>query len=581
MATRLGYLFLQEGEPEAAREFFERALESNPHGACRARQGLAKVALATDQPGDAIKLATDSIRRGHFGAKTIFSWPILIAARRKLGGWRISERLIWGLDSAPAGVRARSILTIVRELRRHDMRQWREVADQWSRREGQQFPIVEAEIRKMVLASAKTEPGEASLKREAAERLLKTPDLSPNEWLAAAKEAIRAGLWEGSKVNIEQLVNVAAAKYGQDFAFQVVHSLALSCMMAKRHDLARPLLQRNIDRLSAGAGIWSKSVWALARMESFLGNQAAAAGLYRQLFEQESVSVRFRLQAQLLWAQALIAAGQPEVLLEARTRMSRALSGIEDPDIFMNFARQLQFGPGELRPWGQELFSRGEALALDRFRKETQPSVAIAILFKLARRQVHDFGLCEEAVAFWEGLDETKKAWLWSEKSCFWEYMGQLFEAYARLGDFHKAEEFARGILDDPATPPDGAPYVGVPLGRRLMEEGRAVESLELFDWLVRNAPTHLLCAEAWYWLALAAYRQGNTEKSKECAGRIRTAQGVQVGMLEEWNLDAKALLLLAGLDPARVDPQAVNYTPSRLQSLLTGITSDLELIPL
>jgi hypothetical protein len=41
-------------------------------------------------------------------------------------------------------------------------------------------------------------------------------------------------------------------------------------MMAKRHDLARPLLQENIQMDSYGNPMWSKSVWALARMESFL-----------------------------------------------------------------------------------------------------------------------------------------------------------------------------------------------------------------------------------------------------------------------------------------------------------------------
>ncbi|MBU1694221.1 MAG: hypothetical protein KKC51_09695, partial [Verrucomicrobia bacterium] len=197
VATRMGALFLNEGEPASAQEFFEKALEANPRGACRARQGLARIALAMDDPTRSLILAEGSIRIGNYAAKTIAAWPILIAARRKLGGWQISQNLLDGLEMTPPSVRARTVLTIIRELRKSDMRQWREVALRWSSREGQEFPITEAEIRKMVLASAKVMPGDATGKRELAEQLLQTPGLSRNEWLAAAKEVVRAGLWEG------------------------------------------------------------------------------------------------------------------------------------------------------------------------------------------------------------------------------------------------------------------------------------------------------------------------------------------------------------------------------------------------
>ena len=46
VATRMGQLFLQEGEPEAAEEFFLKAIQSTRGGANRARQGMAKIALA-------------------------------------------------------------------------------------------------------------------------------------------------------------------------------------------------------------------------------------------------------------------------------------------------------------------------------------------------------------------------------------------------------------------------------------------------------------------------------------------------------------------------------------------------------
>ena len=580
VATRMGNLFLQEGEPEAAAEFFEKAIASSQGGANRARQGLAKIALAKGEFGNAIKTSADAIRRGGYKAKTLSAWTTLIAARRQLCGWKISERLIKGLDAAPAGIRSRTILTIVRELRKNDMRQWREVAERWSGREGTQFPIIETEIRKMILSSAKAEPGNAADKREKAERLLQMPGLSPKEWLSGAKEVVRASLWEGRSVDIDPWVAAAGIAYGPDFVAPVRHSLALSCMMAKRHELARPLLQANILQLAPDNSQWGKSVWALARMESLLGDHAAAAGLYRRFFEENSIAVKFRLQAQFLWCQEMIAAGEEGPLLEARSLMAATLGNMQDPDLLMNFARQLQFGPEELRNWGRELFTQGEILALQRFDAASSPSEAISILFKLARRQVRDFSRHADVVAFWEGLSQEKRDWLWSEKSDFWDYLGQVFEAYARAGDLPKAEAFAWDFLDDPATPAEGQPPLGIPLARQLMQADRAGESLELFEQMARVAPTHPLCAMAWYWMALAAHQRGEANQVAEYAARIRAAQGPQVGMLDQWNLDARAFLLLANLDPAAVDPQAVNYTPDFLRGQLQAINGDLGRMP-
>ena len=371
----------------------------------------------------------------------------------------------------------------------------------------------------------------------------------------------------------------AERKFGQSFVPRTRHSLALSCMMAKRHDLARPLLNANIQHVPTTNATWGKSVWALARMES-LFDQVESARLYRLFFEEDSIPVRFRLQAQLLWCQALIAAGQLDSLLEVRSLMTATMGAVCDPDVLMNFARQLRFGPDELEEWSEEIFSRAESLALERFCQETNPSIAIAVLFKLTRRQVRDFGRYKEVIVFWEGLDQDKRDWLWSIKSDFWEYLGLVFEAHAVLGMWQEAKAFAQEFIDDPASPPEGLPPLVIPLARRLMQENRGDEGLELYGWLTRIAPNHLLCAEAWYWLALDAYQCGNIDGAKEHAARIRAVQGTQVGLFDEWSLDARALLLLADLDISHVDPQAINYTPDYLQVQLQTITSDLSRIP-
>jgi tetratricopeptide (TPR) repeat protein len=575
-ATRMAHLFMQEGEPEIAREFFDRAIKASPGGANRAKQGLAKLALAQGDCKKALELSSEAIRQGKYKAKTLPAWPVMISARRQMGGWKISEKLVKGLDAAPAALRARTILTIVVELRKNDMRQWREVAKRWSSREGAQFPVIEAEIKKLVLASAKAEPGNATDKRAKAEQLLLTPGLSPHEWLSATKERVRASLWAGGNVNIQQLLAMANAKYGKDFTPKAVHSLALSCILAKRYALARPLLQANIQQLKVNNPQRGKSVWALARMESQQGDHATAARLFRQIFEDKATPIHFRLQAQLLWVEALVAAGQPGALLEARPLMSVMLRNVDNPDILMNFARQLRMSHAELSGFAAELFAQGEVLALKRFNEATHPDVALAILFKLTRRQVIDFDRSREAIMLWESFDAAKKDWLWAESSVFWEYMGLIFEAYVRSAQPQMAVQFARGLLDDPATPAQGVPYVGIPFARRLMEGIEPAAALDLFTRMTRQAPQHALCAWAWYWLALDAFRLGDSKRSKEFARNIRMVQGVHPGTLDQWNLDARALLLLADLDPSRIDAQAVNYDVALLKGQMEQISSDL-----
>ena len=579
VATRMGYLFLQEGEPEAAEEFFEKAIQASKGGANRARQGLAKIALARGDSARAMSVAVDAIRFGGYKAKTLPAWATVIAARRQLGGWKIGERMIRGLDVAPAGLRARTILTIVRELRKNDMRQWRDVAERWLKREGAHFPVIEAEIRKMMLSSAKAEPGNAPEKQEKAEQLLQVPGLSPGEWLAATKEWVRSSLCEGGSVHVQQLLAIARAKYGEEFVPKTTHSLALSCIWAKRHDLARPLLQANIQQLAAKDPQWGKSVWALARLESQLGEHASAAELYRQIFEEASRPACFRLQAQLRWVDAMMATGQPEALRQARPLMDDVLGNVRNPDVLMNFARQLATTSPEVADWSRELFEAGAALALRCFQEARHPSVAIDFLFRLARRQICDFDRAAEAIRTWEDMAQEKKEWLWSSRSSFWEYQGLLVRAYCMERRFDQAESFAKQWLQDPATPPVGVIHVGASYGQWLVRSRRMPEALTLFDRLIVENPTHPACALAWYWKALEAHHGGDAAERNRCATCLRRAVGLEGGIMQEKELCAKAALLLADLDAAKLDVRMGVQPPGAIQNLKLHILQDLALL--
>lgn len=576
VASRLAEQFMREGEPEIAQQFFAQAIEASPGGANRAKQGMAQLALAAGDCATALKLSSEAIRQGQYKAKTMPAWPVLIAARRQLGGWKIGENLVAGLDAAPADIRARTILIIATELRKHGMRQWREIADNWSRREGGRFPSVEAELRKLILASEKAKSGNLAERRSAADELLKVPGLSPQEWRMAAKEMVFSCLQDGRDPKLAILLRSARNQYGEEFVSKAAHSLALACLMAKRSDLARSLWVENIHNCQVGSRLWAQSTWALARMESAEGHHAEAATHFRRFFENSDVPARFRLQAQMLWANDMIAEGNPAALLEARALMHSVLNEVGDPEVLMNFARQLQAEAPQLSDLAGALFARGEALALQRIAEAAHPDEAIAMLFKLTRRQVIDFGRSSEAVALWESFDSTKKDWLWNESSAFWEYMGLLFEAYVRSDHVSTAVRFARDLLADPATPSRGAPCVGIPFARRLMEGGEPDEALTLFARLSKRAPTHPLCAWAWYWLALEAWRCGDRNQAKDMAANLRRAQGVEPGTLDQWKLNARGLLLLADLNPSQIDWRDTHCGVEFMHEQMHCISSDL-----
>ncbi len=597
VATRLGYLFFQEGEPETAKAFFEAAISVNRHGACRARQGMAKVALAQGNPREAVAWATESIRMGKFQAKTLSAWPILVAACRKRGGWRIRQRLIAGLSDAPPRVRARAILSIVSDLRKNDMDQWQEIADAWMTAEGENYPRVAKEIQKMRLSTAKAKIANTAEIRAMAETLLGMRVLGPREWLAGAKEVVRTSLLDNLTVDFSQLIGTGTAKYGPGFAFTARHSLALACIRAQDYVQARTLLEANLpandpDHLP-GSPMWAKSVWALARLESKLENHAAAASRYAEYFSFLHVPKRFCLQARLEWVKELIASGQTADILNAQAQMTAILNDVGVPDIRMNFARQLQFGPPELKAWGQSIFNQAAADAVTAFHAANHPAVALDILFKLTRRQVLDFGRSADAVAMWESFDADTQDWLWSGSATFWEYLGLVFEAYARSGDFAGAEQFANGILNDSAAPAEGLPYVGVPLARQWMRRGRQTEGLELFNRLANGAPRHPLCAWAWYWLALEAKRRGDDVRARKYACYIREAQRLKAGLRDEWKLDARALILMADVAPGHgarspdviavpppdIDLPSAHCTAAQLIEIAQHMNSDLNVV--
>lgn len=584
VASRLGNLFLHEGEIEYAREFFTNAITVNPQGGSRARQGLAIIALAEEDFALAESRAREALLLGKYQKKTIGVWQTLIAARQRASLTGLPGDLLAGVQSTIGStVRARATFAIVRALRAHNDPAWESIAESWLNAEGQTHPTIATEIRKLQNSKTRLLNEDPQARLDSALQLYAAPELlSPTEAISVIKQYFQAYLELAGANNLiipedyaESFLKPSWGMYRYRFQQKITHTIALSCMMARRHDLARPLLQ-SIINANNGTGQWGRSVWALARMEAVLGNHADAAALYQQYADESAMPLRFRLQARVNWLRSFLATEPEQDPSETvRTNIAAATDQIDDFEILLEFARQLSVGPPGLRVLVDSLLVRSKNLALAEFAACEHPSRAIRILFQLTRRLVDDFGKSVEAITIWNDITQQKRDWLWSTKSEFWQYIAWVIKGLIRTNEESAADQLANAFLSDPSTPVTGKLEIMSSLAHERVRSVRFNEALATFALMTSLAPTSKVCAEAYYWLALKAKHDDDESKCVEYAEKLQAALGAQASLLSEWELDCKASLLRAGLVPGTAF-QSANYSSEFQTKCLAQITADL-----
>ena len=108
------------------------------------------------------------------------------------------------------------------------------------------------------------------------------------------------------------------------------------------------------------------------------------------------------------------------------------------------------------------------------------------------------------------------------------------------------------------------------------MATARHSAALATFRSATIRSPEHTLCAHAYYWLALDAWRRGAAAELQDCASRILVCLGPKPNFLSGWQLEGKALCLLSGLDAANVSAQAVRHSREKLDGYVRQILADL-----
>jgi tetratricopeptide (TPR) repeat protein len=573
VASRLGRYFLSAGEPDQAKALFQQALQVNPNGACRARLGLAEIALRQDDPTTCLSLARGAILLGQYQAKTLPGWTLLLAAARRTGTDTLDATLLSGLAQATASVRARAVLLLARGLRNQNDPRWQQLAANWLQQEGQTNPVIAAELRKLTFAQASRVSAPATTQLQAAQDLIQTPNLGPTEWLAAAKTTVRNTLLLNQTPDIASLIAQGVSQYGPAFQGVIAHGLARACRAANRPDLAQPLLQQNLATLPVGSEAWAKSLWALARLAASQGNPTQAAAYYWQYSQQSGLLQRFRLYALLEWTRAIAAANQPDQLAQAKPQLDAALPQITDYELVLDLARQVLYSQLG-RAFALQVFQRGQQLALQAFDACPHPSPAATILYKLARR-ANDLLQYDAILASWSRLSTDQQQWVWSERSDFWCYLELVFRAWRDSQKPAQAEQFIAPYLNDPATPPHGYAILGVSYAALKRNQGDLATMFAVYEKMAQVAPTYEWTSVAYYWFALRARKQGNAAQAAAFADRMLLALGNDWTMYWKTDMAACALCLKAGLEISQV-PAQVSASADRLRAQLENIQADL-----
>jgi tetratricopeptide (TPR) repeat protein len=581
--TKIAVVFVESGLTEDARTFLLKALQLSPNGAARARQILASLALAADDPSLAERYARESLLMGRFQAKTVAAWQLYLDARARQARLPILEADVFASFQANARGRiaSASVLSIVRVLRAHGDPAWSTIARS-AVESSDMDAIIGTELEKLMQADAKlTGSAESRVIAARALRLFRAGKVSPQEQVAHAKCYVHYSLVADELRAFDSIVTLATNRFGKNHADSVIHSMALGAMQAGKHEVARKWLMKLLASVEPGTESWGKAMWALARMEALLKRYSEAALIHLQIATSIQTPPRFRMQSMLLGFKNLAASGDTVNLDEISVSMKQLLGEITDYRVALDAARQLSLAGNLLRALNEEATAKAAILVDQALATTTPAAERLAILEYTARKQFWDLGHFAAVVDRWGGLTELQMAEMRvTGGSAWYEYCSLVMRSMAKLGQDQKARALAASILDGRTATPEGYVIMGNAYAEWLLALGEKEKAFTYFDWISVEAPTHLGAAAAHYWLALRHLNSGRTEAALSAARAVRRCFGTAPSLLSEWELDAKALLILTDFSPETAIQQGRStFNPEFICQMLDRLLSDRESI--
>lgn len=581
--TKIGNAFIESGLTDDARVFFLKAISLAPNGAARARQALAKLALASDEPGLAERYARESLLMGRFQAKTVAAWQLYLDARARQNLSPILETDVFASFQANAKGRiaAASIHSIARVLRAHGDSAWKGIAKA-AIVSPDADKIITTELEKLIQADAKlTGSEEPRLIAARSLRLFRASGTTAQEQVSHAKAYARYAVVAGKLPAFESVVTLATTRFGKTHANSVIHTMALGAMQTGDHDIARKWLTKLLTSVDTGSESWGKAVWALARMEALLKRHSEAAIFYFQIASEIQIPPRFRIQSMLLGFKSLAASGDNVNLDEIAISVRSLLAGVTDYRVALDAARQLSLAGSLLFGLRNEAAAKGMVLAHQALAKSTREVDKLAILEYVARKQFWDLHAYQSVLDNWSGLTEPQKAEMQATGGSVWyEYCALVMQSMVMRGLNQQTRTLASSILDKGNATPEGYVIIGNVYATWLLKTGEIEEAFTYFDWISVEAPTHIGSAAAHYWQALRFLNSGNKPSAILCAKAVRQCFGGNPSLLSEWELDAKGLLILKDLSVKEAADQGrAIFTPEFIHKMLERLQLDRELI--
>lgn len=577
-ATRLGEAFHQAGEWEMADFFFKEALQVNPQGGSRARQALAKIALAANRPDEAETRAQEALLLGKFRAKTLAAWPLLISGRARQGKAILTPEDKAGLRSAIPSVRARAVLVICKAMRPHGDA-WMDLAADWSKAEGNAFPAIRFELEKMLRAEARlagvVTRDQAALTLQQA----RTKNAAPSEVIAAGKAYVRTLLLTGSKkVQWELVSNHLAKRHGKGVVNRSIHGMALAAIEAKRYDLARDMLKQIRASVPPTRVQWMRSTWALARMETVLADHKTVYASYGEIAKNPAVPSRFRAQA-LLRALRAAEAGKLEVPPADLDWLHKLVREERDHREVLDLGRQFNIAGASFVPLREEAADRAATLAGEKLKGASHPATALAILLELNRRQFFDLWRAGQVIEQFDTYAQPRLDWLWSTSSAFWEWYGVVVRSAGRVRGWQPAEGLAQRYLSDPGTPVEGRAMLAVSTGLMLVAASRHHTALPYFAQAMQDCPDAMTVGAAYYWHAVACLADEDVAGAKRHAEALRRCYKTRPSFGDEWRYDSQAALILNDMkiEAVRADSSSDLYSTDYLQEQAERLNKNVE----
>jgi len=550
VASKLAQVFLSEGETSVAAEFFNSALHENPRGACRARQGLARIALQQDDYHEAEKRATEALHVGKFQAKTVSVWGILISARENLGkrGLR-NEHARAILKIGSTQVRARTVFEVCKLLRSFGDSGWETLGNDWLRANGNDHGRIALELNKLKLADLRISASSAQSVARVSIRILASEHAQPSDIISSLKAYSQARLQMGKSVESHyRLVRRVKNRWGGRVARKSLHAMAKGAIESGFTDSAKAILHKELEIASIFSSAWGRATKALADLEYQSGDYSRAMKFYLQYAENAAMPERFSIQALLKCFDCVDQSAEEGADSQIRylgSQMDSAVARIEDFSTLLDVGRDLSLRGSRFRSLRDRVVADATSKAVLAMNSASVPADYLNVLIKLTRREFSDFRKPDRVINRWNNLSDERRTWLWSEASTFWEYLSLVIKSHVYKRSYAQADGLAADYLNHDNVPNHGYVHVGAAYAFSLIAQDRFPELLEFYREMIQRSPTHRLSAQGYYWLIIEANLKGDAGLVQEYALSLRQCFGNSTRYLWEEQLLARVDLHL------------------------------------